>query len=142
MRRPALVWNYSISKRATPPKSTLRLSQSSMQRQTPCSWHRTATSQAEARNWPLSQHANRIPTSDFVSDAAAAGLLMSYGTSVPDVFRQAAIYTGSILKGVKPADLPVLQSSKFEFILNLQTARSLRIDIPPTLLARADAVIE
>src|SRR5580692_8015865 len=85
---------------------------------------------------------DRIPTSDFVSDAAAAGLLMSYGTSVPDVFRQAAIYTGSILKGVKPADLPVLQSSKFEFILNLQTARSLGIDIPPTLLARADAVIE
>jgi putative tryptophan/tyrosine transport system substrate-binding protein len=85
---------------------------------------------------------DRIPTSDFVSDAAAAGLLMSYGTSVPDVFRQAAIYTGSILKGIKPADLPVLQSSKFEFILNLQTARSLGIDIPPTLLARADAVIE
>jgi putative ABC transport system substrate-binding protein len=85
---------------------------------------------------------DRIPTSDFVSDAAAAGLLMSYGTSIPDVFRQAAIYTGSILKGVKPADLPVLQSSKFEFILNLQTARSLAIDIPPTLLARADAVIE
>jgi putative ABC transport system substrate-binding protein len=85
---------------------------------------------------------DRIPTSDFVSDAVAAGLLMSYGTSVPDVFRQAAVYTGSILKGVKPADIPVLQSSKFEFILNLQTARSLNIDIPPTLLARADAVIE
>ena len=80
---------------------------------------------------------DRVPTSDFVSDAAASGLLMSYGTSVPDVFRQAAIYTGSILKGVKPADLPVLQSSKFEFILNLQTARLLGIEIPPTLLARA-----
>jgi len=65
-----------------------------------------------------------MPTSDFVRDAAVAGVLMSYGTSVPEVFRQAAIYSGSILKGAKPADLPVLQSTKFEFILNLQTARS------------------
>jgi putative ABC transport system substrate-binding protein len=55
---------------------------------------------------------DRIPTSDFVSDAAAAGLLMSYGTSVPEVFRQAAVYTGSILKGAKPIDLPVMQSTK------------------------------
>ena len=72
---------------------------------------------------------DRMPTSDFVRDAAVAGVLMSYGTSVPEVFRQAAIYSGSILKGAKPADLPVLQSTKFEFILNLQTARSLGIDI-------------
>jgi putative ABC transport system substrate-binding protein len=85
---------------------------------------------------------HRLPTASTSRDYPASGGLMSYGADVTDALRQTGVYAGRILKGAKPADLPVVQSTKIEFVINHQTARTLGIRVPDSLLARADEVIE
>ena len=84
----------------------------------------------------------RLPTMHTFREIVEAGALMSYGPSFPDLFRRAAEFVDKILRGAKPADIPVEQPTKFDLVINLITAKALGLTVPPTLLARADEVIE
>jgi putative ABC transport system substrate-binding protein len=85
---------------------------------------------------------DRIPATYPLRDYVEAGGLMSYGPDFTDMFRQAGVYTGSILKGAKPTELPVLQSNKFDFVINITTAKALGLTIPAGMMSIADEVIE
>jgi len=97
---------------------------------------------SRSRQLPVMVAAHRVPTIYFAREFAASGGLISYGPSFTAMARIAGEYTGRILKGAKPADLPIEQPTKFELVVNLETAKALGLTIPPSILARADEVIE
>ena len=113
-------------------------------RERPCALFIGTSPFLNARQVQLAMWAafHRLPATHATRDYAEAGGLMSYGTDIEDAFRQLGAYTGRTLKGAKPADLPVVQSTKFELVINAHTAKMLGLVIPPTLLSTADEVIE